>query len=639
MPERQQPIPGRQITALALHQPQRERLRIKRRHRHRRRAGDAIAIAARCHRPIDRQRSGRPQPDHRDHRRQTGRHRPGQVRRRTSREQIPLEHRRQRLGRRPIDQPLTDRILVSGIACQQGPLGDHIDQPRHPAGMGMDALDRQAGERKPRAAGHQQSVPQIRLGLLGIQRREVIARRDPLRQLAQIRLRQPLAQLRLAEQHDLQQLLGRGLQVGQQTHLFQRRPRQFLRLIDQYHHPLAIGIGAQQMGIQTIDQRLERRNFPDLAIDHPQFLADRLQQFLRRQPGVEHQGRLGILGQLLKQQATERGLAGPDLTGQLHETTRATLANPEQQVRQGIPVALAEIHEARVRGDRERRLLQAVELEVHGKRRSQGLIACHESAQHAPLALLASADSFPSERIGSSDPPPADTRSARPRHSHAGGTGARQAGLTSGHTGGIRVPAPQSRSASANANPVRSGRTPAPRRTLECGPARWPDRVGCHHAPAAHHRRTGSPGNSSRHRPATHPHARRRNRSHQPAVADPPRTPRAAPPRPAPRCNPPQTAGAPIGRSAAPEQECRPGAPDEAKSRPSPPRMSATRSSASRANLSSPPRTASTAARPAQTRSALPAATRCADPAHPAHQHHRAGQRGQPASPATICGR
>ena len=67
---------------------------------------------------------------------------------------------------------------------------------------------------------------------LARQRIQVIAAGDALRQLAQIGAIQQLAQLRLADQDDLQQLLGRGLEIGQQPHLLEHLGGQVLRLVD-----------------------------------------------------------------------------------------------------------------------------------------------------------------------------------------------------------------------------------------------------------------------------------------------------------------------------------------------------------------------------------------------------------------------
>ena len=94
------------------------------------------------------------------------------------------------------------------------------------------------------------------------------------------------------------------------------------------------------------------RAFGDVEV---QFLAQRFEQFDRRQPRIEHQRDARVLGQLLHQQAAQRGLAGAHFARELHESAAAALADAEQQVRERVPVALAEEHEARVGRDRERR--------------------------------------------------------------------------------------------------------------------------------------------------------------------------------------------------------------------------------------------------------------------------------------------
>jgi len=98
---------------------------------------------------------------------------------------------------------------------EQCPIADDVDDARYPrvtcrsraALRGEDI----GGSHRPRACDGAR-----RLRLLARQRIEVIAAGDALRQLAQILARQQLAQLRLANQDDLQQLLGFGLQVGEQ---------------------------------------------------------------------------------------------------------------------------------------------------------------------------------------------------------------------------------------------------------------------------------------------------------------------------------------------------------------------------------------------------------------------------------------
>ena len=60
----------------------------------------------------------------------------------------------------------------------------------------------------------------------------MIADRDPLSELLELRRRELVAQVRLADEHDLQQLRLLGLEVRQHAQLFERPEAQVLRLVD-----------------------------------------------------------------------------------------------------------------------------------------------------------------------------------------------------------------------------------------------------------------------------------------------------------------------------------------------------------------------------------------------------------------------
>jgi hypothetical protein len=95
-------------------------------------------------------------------------------------------------------------------------------------------------------------------GLGLAQRVEVKARDHALRQLLQLRAGQHLAQLGLADQHDLQQLALAGFQVGQQAQLLQHVGAQVLCLVDDQHAALAGRVALQQEGVQRVDVVLDR---------------------------------------------------------------------------------------------------------------------------------------------------------------------------------------------------------------------------------------------------------------------------------------------------------------------------------------------------------------------------------------------
>ena len=97
----------------------------------------------------------------------------------------------------------------------------------------------------------------VRGSLVARQRVEVIAAGDALRELPQLDAAQQLAQLGLADQDDLQQLLRFGFEVGQQAHLLEHFGREVLRFVDHQHDALAFGMRLEQVVAQQVDQILE----------------------------------------------------------------------------------------------------------------------------------------------------------------------------------------------------------------------------------------------------------------------------------------------------------------------------------------------------------------------------------------------
>ncbi len=197
-----------------------------------------------------------------------------------------------------VDQAFADAVLLARVGGHQRAVGDDVDQPRNAAGALVEGLQAEPRERHALAAGDRHAVTHVGLGLGDVQRRQVVARGDALGELAQFRAVEQLAQFRLAEQDDLQQLLRRRFEVGQQAHLFERLDRQVLRLVDDQHHAQALRVGVEQERVQRVGQRLEAAA---LALDRQlQLLADGLHQFHRRELGVEHQGDARVLRQLVR---------------------------------------------------------------------------------------------------------------------------------------------------------------------------------------------------------------------------------------------------------------------------------------------------------------------------------------------------
>ena len=168
--------------------------------------------------------------------------------------------------------------------------------------------------------------------------------------------------LGLADQDDLQQLGGGGLEVREQPDLLERLRAQVLRLVHDQYHAAAARVRVEQVPPQKVHQRLGAA-FSRLRHRDVQFLADRQQELRRRNAWIQDQRHVRVTGQLLEQAADHGGLAGPDFAGELYEP--AGLVYPVQQVRERLRVAATQVEVARVRSNRERLFLEPEKARVH----------------------------------------------------------------------------------------------------------------------------------------------------------------------------------------------------------------------------------------------------------------------------------
>ena len=101
-----------------------------------------------------------------------------------------------------------------------------------PRACSMDRLDRLRTEDLfSIATGDTQPFEDVSAGLFGRERKRLGPDSDALAKLPKLSLVQPLFEFRLAGKHNLQELFGGSLQIRQQAHLFERLPREILRLI------------------------------------------------------------------------------------------------------------------------------------------------------------------------------------------------------------------------------------------------------------------------------------------------------------------------------------------------------------------------------------------------------------------------
>ena len=94
----------------------------------------------------------------------------------------------------------------------------------------------------------------IGFGFLAVDGSEVVAHSDALTQLAEFIAIEAVAELRLANEDDLQQFVLVGFEVGQQTHLLELLLGHVLCFVDD-EHDHAIGVRLfEQKPIEAIDQ-------------------------------------------------------------------------------------------------------------------------------------------------------------------------------------------------------------------------------------------------------------------------------------------------------------------------------------------------------------------------------------------------
>ena len=253
-------------------------------------------------------------------------------------------------------------MVLARERAEQRAVAHHVDHARDAVAQAMHFAQRAGRECFGRGACHSHAVLHVASGLVARQRTQVVATRDALRELAQVRLLEQRPQFFLADEDDLQQLGRRGLEVREQAHLLERLETQVLRLVHDQHDALAARMRLEQVMAEQVHQRLGAGATFCRHLQ-VQFFADREQELGRRDPRVEDQRDLGVTRQLLEQAADHRRLARADLASQLDEA--AGLVDAVQQVRQRFGVPLAEVQVAGVRRDRERFFLEAEKACIH----------------------------------------------------------------------------------------------------------------------------------------------------------------------------------------------------------------------------------------------------------------------------------
>ena len=124
-------------------------------------------------------------------------------------------------------------FLAGAEGCEQGFVGQDVHQTRHATGMAVQGRARRPGKQAVApVAGDAQTMFDIGIDLFAAQSRQPVMEGDALAQLPDPRLAQFFIQLRLTEQHNLDQLALFGLEIRNQPQRLQRQHRHRLRLVD-----------------------------------------------------------------------------------------------------------------------------------------------------------------------------------------------------------------------------------------------------------------------------------------------------------------------------------------------------------------------------------------------------------------------
>ena len=112
-------------------------------------------------------------------------------------------------------------------------IGEDIDEPRNPAGMPRDPLDRAIAEQgQVGRAGDVQPTADVLVRFSRIERGDVAPQADPVSDVAEFSTIEPGRELRLSDQKHLQQLAGAVLAARELADLLECRRIEVVRLVD-----------------------------------------------------------------------------------------------------------------------------------------------------------------------------------------------------------------------------------------------------------------------------------------------------------------------------------------------------------------------------------------------------------------------
>jgi len=167
-------------------------------------------------------------------------------------------------------------------------------------------------------------------------------------------------ELGLAHEHDLEELLFVGFEIGEEADLFEDLEGEVLGLVDD-EDDVASGVDALEEDLVDLGNQI------DLAVgvvELAELGEDGLEHLLLVDAGIDDERGVVALGvELVEESAAEGGLAAADFTDQDDEAF--FLGHPVHEVLECVLMGGAEVKELRVRGDVEWHLREAVEALIH----------------------------------------------------------------------------------------------------------------------------------------------------------------------------------------------------------------------------------------------------------------------------------
>jgi hypothetical protein len=252
-------------------------------------------------------------------------------------------------------------VATRGKSCEQGLVGKDIDAAGEAQRTLRDHFQR--GLREDTGAAIPGSAhPEIEVmtDVVMHQRREAEVMRDALFQLAHVRAGKDIVQFRLAEKHQLQQLVAVGLEVRQQAYFLERFHRHGVRFVDQHHDLATFAEGLDQV---ILKRAHDGRRAGALGHVQAQFVGNGIQDVVTRQRRVGEVNDRDVFRQTFHQYPAQHCLATADLSADLDDAF--VVGNRiDQGVKRRAPICPVE-EEVGMRCDAEGWFVESEVFQVH----------------------------------------------------------------------------------------------------------------------------------------------------------------------------------------------------------------------------------------------------------------------------------